>query len=166
VIELKVEHFNFSILVGTKIWNKGLKRFTSCDMVFDTGASMTAIDTKIASRAGYSIKNAKEVLVTGIGRSNIPAKRIIISDFELGGEELGPILVDVLDFPEDSNTPAVLGMNIIKHFKVTADFDENGSDDRDGTIWLEPKFHIRTKIKLEEFNADNSRFGEWWVSSN
>ena len=32
-------------------------------------------------------------------------------------------------------------------------------------IWLDPKFHIRTKIKLEEFNT-NSRFSEWWVSSN
>jgi hypothetical protein len=50
------------------------------------------------------------------------------------------------------------------YFKVTADFDENGSDDRDGTIWLEPKFHIRTKIKLEEFDT-SSRFSEWWVSS-
>jgi hypothetical protein len=109
------------------------------------------------------LKGVKEVVVNGIGQSNIPAKRVTIIDFELGGIELGPILVDVLDFPEDSNISAVLGMNVIKHFKLTADFDEKSSDGRDGTIWLQPKFDITIKPNIENFNVVNSRFSDWWA---
>lgn len=52
-------------------------------MIFDTGAAMTTIDTDIAIRSGYDLKNAKEVLVNGIGGSNIKAKQIIIPNFNL-----------------------------------------------------------------------------------
>lgn len=165
MIELTVEHFNFSMLIQTRLWNKGKEKFSRCGMVFDTGASMTAIDTSIASRSGYSLKAAKEVFVTGVGKSNIPAKRITLINFELGGVELGPVQVDVLDFPKDSNTSAVLGMNIIKHFKIIADFDEKGHDGRDGTIWLRPKFDIKSKPSLESF-TESSRFSDWWASSD
>ena len=161
MIMLRVEHFNCSVMVHPHIWSMGKSTFYKCDMVFDTGASMTAIDTAVILRLGYSLKNADEVLVNGIGRSKIVAKRLTLLDFELGGVALGPILVDVLDFPEDSNILAVLGMNVIKHFKVTADFDHRDEDGSDGTIWLEPKFDIFAKPTLESF-AKDSRFGDWW----
>ena len=166
MIELEIEHFNQSIMIHSKIWNKGKEGFSKCDMVFDTGASMTAIDTRVAMRAGYSLKNAKEVVVNGIGKSNIPAKRLTLINLELGGIELGPVLIDVLDFPEDSNVSAVLGMNVIKHFRMTADFDEKGPDGRNGTIWLQPKFDITEKPNIENFNTDSSRFSDWWASSD
>ena len=58
-------------------------KFVICYMIFDTGAAMTTIDTDIAIRSGYDLKNAKEVLVNGIGGSNIKAKQIIIPNFNL-----------------------------------------------------------------------------------
>jgi len=115
VIELKVEHFCCSIVVSPRLWNRNKNKFYTCSMIFDTGATMTALDTKIVNSLGYSLKNAKEVSVNGIGQSNILAKRLTLIDFELGGVELGPVLVDVLDFPEDSSISAVLGMNVVKH---------------------------------------------------
>lgn len=162
MIELIVKYFlHASVVIETQIWNNSLKKFSDCYMVFDTGAYMTALDTKLALRSGYSLKGAKEVSVMGIGKSGIPAKRIVIPELILGGTNLGPILADVLDFPEESNTSAILGMNVIKHFKLTADFDDKRPDGRDATIYLEPDFNINDKECLENFVPEKSRFGIW-----
>jgi len=123
MIELKVDFFASSVWIMTEIWNNNLKRFSPCDMVFDTGASMSAIDTGLALRSGYSLKNAETVSVHAVGNT-VSAKRIILPNFRLGGFELSPISVYVVDFSEDSNTSALLGMNVIKEFKVIADFKD------------------------------------------
>ena len=54
MIELKVNFFASSVCINSSIWNNNLKRFSLCDMVFDTGASMTTISTKVARRAGIA----------------------------------------------------------------------------------------------------------------
>jgi len=128
-------------------------------MIFDTGAAMTAIDTSIALRCGYNLKNAKEVLISGIGGSNIRAKQIIIPDFKLDNIELGPIAADVVDFPENSNTQAILGVNVIKEFRVIMDFQDKSI--KDGVIYLEPTFDVNDKLPAAGFNPSNSRFGIW-----
>ena len=108
MICLDINLISNSIEIETKIWRTNSDQFVKCYMIFDTGAAMTAIDTSIALRCGYNLRNAKEVFVSGIGGSNIRAKQIIIPDFKLGEVELGPITADVLDFPENSNTRALL----------------------------------------------------------
>jgi len=45
-----------------------LKKFSKYDMAFDTGASMTTLDTSIAIRTGYSSKVADNVVVSGVGK--------------------------------------------------------------------------------------------------
>ena len=75
MIELKVEYFVSSILIKAEIWNNSLKKFSFCDMIFDTGASMTAISTKVARRSGYSLKNGEDIFISGIGGGRVPAKR-------------------------------------------------------------------------------------------
>ena len=86
--------------------------------------------------------------------------------FKLGDKELGPILVDVIAFPEGGNTFAVLGMNVIKEFKTEADWQDKrlnakGNIERDATIWLDPTFDMENKPIFEAFNPLNSRFGIW-----
>jgi len=163
MIELRVEFFASSVIIRPKLWRNTLGKFSGCDMVFDTGASMTTIDTSVALRSGYSLKNAVDVFVTGVGRNKIPAKRIVIPNIKLNDFELGPILADVLEFPEGSSALAVLGMNIIKEFRVTADFKDKrpDPDGRDATILLEPTFDIKCRPTYEEFIPTESRFGIW-----
>ena len=163
MIELKVEYFVSSVLIKAEIWNNNLQKFSFCDMIFDTGASMTAISTRVARRSGYSLKNGEDILISGIGGGKVPAKRIIVHNFKLGGVELGPIAVDVVDFPEESNVSALLGMNIIKEFKVIADFKDKRPypDGRDATIILEPTFNTSNIQPLENFTINDSRFGIW-----
>ena len=71
MIRLDVDLFMNSIEILTQIWRTNTDKFIGCSMIFDTGAAMTTIDTNIAIRCGYDLKNAKEVFVSGIGGSNI-----------------------------------------------------------------------------------------------
>ncbi|MCL2059133.1 MAG: hypothetical protein FWH01_08785 [Oscillospiraceae bacterium] len=52
MIELPVDFYVSSVGITVEIWNNNLNKFSICDMVFDTGASMTTIDTSIAIRTG------------------------------------------------------------------------------------------------------------------
>ena len=124
---------------------------------------MTAISTKVARRSGYNLKKAENIYVSGIGGGKVPAKRIILTNFKLNGIELGPIATDVIDFPEESNISALLGMNVIKEFKITADFKDKRPypDGRDAIIILEPTFDINNKLDFNDFLLDSSRFGIW-----
>ena len=148
-----------SIEVKTEIWRINTGKFVKCYMIFDTGAAMTTIDTDIAIRSGYDLKNAKEVFVNGIGGSNIKAKQIVMPNLKLDDVELGPIVVDVVNFPENSNASAVLGVNVIKEFKVTMDFQDKSI--KDGIISLEPTFDVNDKKSADRFNPFESRFGIW-----
>ena len=163
MIELKVDFFVSSVLVESEIWNKNLERFSKLNMIFDTGASITTIDTKIIRRAGYSMKSAEETIVAGIGDGRTPAKKIVLDSLKLGGFDLGPVLVYVVDFPDEVSTPALLGMNVIKEFKVIADFKDKKPDGRDATIYLEPSFNIDDKLNFSDFIISKSRFGSWMV---
>ena len=165
MIELKVDFFASSVCIKSLIWNNNLQRYSRCDMVFDTGASMTTISTKIARRAGYNLKNAENINVSAIGNSKIPAKRITVVNLVLDETELGPVCVDVVDFPEESSILAVLGMNVIKEFKVIADFKNSRPkpDRRDATIYLEPTFDVSDKLSFENFLPAESRFGIWTI---
>ena len=164
MIELPVDFYFSSVGITAEIWNNNLKRFSKCDMVFDTGASMTTIDTSIAIRTGYSLENAGNVTVSGVGDGAIPAKRLILRSFKLGGVIIGPVMVDVLEFPVNGNVFALLGMNIIKEFDITARFKDKRTVPykRDATIYLDPTFDLNTIVPFDEFHPTQSRFGAWF----
>jgi len=167
VIELPVDFYVSSVGITAEIWNNNLDRFSICDMVFDTGASMTTIDTTIAIRTGYSLIEAENVVVSGAGDGAISAKRVILRDFKLGGVAIGPVVVDVLDFPVNGNVFALLGMNIIKEFDVIAKFKDKRPkpEKRDATIYMNPLFDLRDKVSYDKYLPMQSRFGVW-VSYN
>ena len=163
MIELPVDFNVSSVGITAEIWNNNLNKFSICDMVFDTGASMTTIDTSIAMRTGYSLIDVENVFVSGVGDDTISAKRVILRDFKLGGLAIGPVVVDVLDFPLYGNVFALLGMNIIKEFNVIAKFRDKRPepDKRDATIYLDPLFDSSDIIMFENFIPMSSRFGVW-----
>ena len=163
MIELPVDFFISSVGITVEIWNNNLQKFSKCDMVFDTGASMTTIDTSIAMRTGYNLKNAENVTVAGVGDGAIAAKRILLRDIRLGGVAVGPVMADVLDFPINGNAFALLGMNVVKEFDVIAKFNDKrpAPEKRDATIYLEPLYNPNDIIMFDDFIPTQSRFGVW-----
>ncbi|MCL2059134.1 MAG: hypothetical protein FWH01_08790 [Oscillospiraceae bacterium] len=84
-------------------------------------------------------------------------------DFKLGGISIGPVVVDVLDFPVNGNSFALLGMNVIKEFNVIAKFNDKrpAPDKRDATIYMNPLFDLNDKISFDKYHPMQSRFGVW-----
>ena len=153
MIEVIAQYFSSALVVEPEIWNNNLNKFSKCYMIFDTGANMTSIDINLANRAGYKMVKSSINFVTGIG-GTVPAKYTIIPKFKLSGIDFGPMCVNVLDFPEQYNVGAVLGLNFIKEFSISIDFNESG-----GIIKMQPTFNINNIHKLNSFNLFNSRFG-------
>ena len=162
-LHLPVFSYASSIVIETELlrFGKGYTQPSVCEMIFDTGATMTAIDEEIATRWGYKWKDGKDTTVAGIGNAAMPAKMIIIPSLILDGYDIGPNSLHVIKFPEDANTKAVLGMNVIRNFKTTIDIKMREDEDYDvtkpiGLITLTPKFAMNDKPKLEDFLPNNT----------
>ena len=168
MIELPISTWASSVQVELGLWKLDKNDYAKCDMIFDTGAYMTSIDTTIAKRLGLNLASGLKGTVTGVGRSSIPVIRVIIPKCRLGKDfELGPVLVDVLDFPDDMPVQAVLGLNIIKEFVCTIDFTDKRLIDNekcDGMILMKPSFDSKDVPSMEYFNINESRFGLWTIA--
>jgi|GEM_PF-1023569 len=160
-----------SIIIITELFRfgKGYNKPAVCEMIFDTGATMTAIDEDIATRLGYKWKDGEDTTVSGIGNAALPAKIITVPSLILDGYDIGPNSLHVIKFPEDANTKAVLGMNVIRNFKTLIDIKTREDEDYDvtkpiGMITLTPKFGPDDKPQIEDFMPTVHRFGIWSVN--
>ena len=135
---LPVSSFASSITVKTLLFRfgKGYNKPSSCRMIFDTGATMTAIDESIATRLGYKWHDGEDTIVGGIGSAALPAKIITVPMLILDGCDVGPNTMHVIRFPEDASTKAVLGMNVIRNFKTVIDIKTRDDESYDATTNL------------------------------
>jgi len=159
VIELGVSFISGKLWVTPKIWNNNLNKLSSTVMLFDTGATMTTIDVKIANRSGISLKNVEKIKTHGIG-GMVDGYLVTIKEFWLGGLNIGAISAHVIPFNTDSEVQAVLGMNVLRGFRTTIDLLHK-TDDGLGAIFLEPTFDINDIDKSDTFMPKTSRFGVW-----
>ena len=165
MIILPIDYSFRSVGVDVELWNRCLGKFSICKMVFDTGAWMTTIDESVAKRSGYSLKGLGEVTVMGIGGADITAKQLIVDNLRLGGLELGAVVVNVMKFPDRMDINAVLGMNIIKEFKVEMNFASSQCQIRNAGIRMHPTFDTDIVIAKDNFILHESRFGIWSITS-
>jgi predicted aspartyl protease len=123
VIELKINFKNHNVSVPIYIWDKTRERFYKIEALFDTGAHTCAIDKEAFFNLGYDLDNAKKSYISTATQSNERVNRVIIDKMKLGDAEFNSVLFNTFDFPLTS--PQILiGMNVIRHFKVTMDFRE------------------------------------------
>jgi len=158
-MKLRVSFISGKLWVTPKIWNNNLNKLSSTMMLFDTGASMTTIDIKIANRSGISLKNAESITTRGVG-GTVKGYLVTIKEFWLGGLNIGTVAAHVIPFSIDSEVQAVLGMNILKGFKTTIDLLHKAEDGL-GAIFLEPTFDLSDIDTLDTFMPKISRFGIW-----
>jgi len=171
-LSLPVFSFASSIIVKTELLRigKGYNKPAICEMIFDTGATMTAIDEGIAMRCGYKWREGEDAFVAGIGGAALPAKIITVPMLILDGYDIGPNTLHVIKFPEDASTKAVLGMNVIRNFKTLIDIKTRENEGYDvtkpiGIITLTPKFNMNDKPTFEDFMPKRHRFGVWGLNN-
>ena len=105
-------------------------RLWSYPVVLDTGASLTILATDIMARLGYDPANPdldRQRIVTGSGVEYAP--RTAVRSATAIGQKITNLDVLCHDLPSESGVDGLLGLNFLRHFKLTIRF-------RKGTIDL------------------------------
>jgi hypothetical protein len=158
MIELKMIFELRNLCVKIYLWDKKQKKFLDTNAVFDTGANITHIDTGILKRLGYDVDNADISYVSTMGSRSMKINNTVVDNVKLGDLELGTVAVHFSNM-SDMNASVILGMNILKEFNITLDFENE-------LITMKPTFDIESKRTVEDFSKNDSRFGLWLISQN
>ena len=92
-------------------------------VVLDTGASMTILATDIMARLGYDPANPqldRQRIVTGSGIEYAP--RTTVRSATAIGQKVANLDVLCHDLPPESGVDGLLGVNFLRHFKLTIRF--------------------------------------------
>jgi predicted aspartyl protease len=92
-------------------------------VVLDTGASLTIIATDIMAQLGYDPANPaldRQRIVTGSGIEYAP--RTTVRSATAIGQKVTSIDVLCHDLPSESGVDGLLGLNFLRHFKLTIRF--------------------------------------------
>ena len=92
-------------------------------VVLDTGASMTILATDIMARLGYDPANPqldRQRIVTGSGIEYAP--RTTVRSATAIGQRVANLDVLCHDLPPESGVDGLLGVNFLRHFKLTIRF--------------------------------------------
>ena len=129
-------------------------------ILFDTGASMTAISKDILRIIDHSIISGQKTEVSGFGGKK-RADYAILADLVIGGVHLGPVTTLVAEFSDDTRYDVILGMNIIGNFNIDMTYDSDSA--KDGIITMCPRFDYKELLaqSTESFDYKESRFGIW-----
>ena len=110
------------IIVNLRVGSTTDNKFHDLIVGLDTGASTTAIPTKVALDLGYDLANPKEerLVVTASGART--EKVITVRQLTALGETVEDMDVLCLDLPEPSIIEGVLGLNFLEHFDIEISF--------------------------------------------
>jgi predicted aspartyl protease len=92
-------------------------------VVLDTGASLTILATDIMARLGYDPANPdldRQRIVTGSGVEYAP--RTAVRSATAIGQKVANLDVLCHDLPSESGVDGLLGLNFLRHFKLTIRF--------------------------------------------
>ena len=158
MIELKMSFLFGSLCIEINLWSKKENKFLNLPAIFDTGAHTTHIDKTVLESLGYNLKDSGISYITTVGSHSLKINNTVIGDIKIGHLELGSVLVNFSEL-SNINFPVILGMNIIKEFNISLNFENN-------MILMKPNFDTNYKIPVEKFDKNDSRFGMWAIESN
>ena len=92
-------------------------------VVLDTGASLTILATDIMAKLGYDPANPeldRQRILTGSGIEYAP--RVTVRSATAIGQKVANLDVLCHDLPPESGVDGLLGLNFLRHFKLTIRF--------------------------------------------
>ena len=93
-------------------------------VVLDTGASLTIVATDIMAQLGYDPANpslGRQRIITGSGVEYAP-RTTVRSTTAIGQKVAANLEVLCHDLPPESGVDGLLGLSLLKHFKLTIRF--------------------------------------------
>ncbi len=90
--------------------------------ILDTGASITMIPGKVIQKIGSStIITARSVHIQTAG-GTVDVDIVRVDSIEIMGKTVKNIEVASFDLPTETRVEGLLGLNFLKHFRMTLDF--------------------------------------------
>jgi len=121
VLDMHLIGNNLSVYVS--FWDKTDTKFRTGLFTFDTGASVTTVSKDILFNLGYDVVSGKiEQITTASGVEYV--REVIIDKIRFGEFELENILVYAHNFPEESLTTGVVGLNVLSQFDINMLFSK------------------------------------------
>ena len=121
VLDMHLIGNNLSVYVS--FWDKTDTKFRTGLFTFDTGASVTTVSKDILFNLGYDVVSGKiEQITTASGVEYV--REVIIDKIRFGEFELENILVYAHNFPEESLTTGVVGLNVLPQFDINMLFSK------------------------------------------
>ena len=148
MIRLEINYSRRNIGIDAYIWNKNDNRFVKIRALFDTGAHTCSIDSNLFQLLGYDLDDAMKSYITTATKTNEEVKRVRIDKIMLDDTEIGSVIFNTFEFPLISHQ-VILGMNVIRNFKVEMDFKER-------SITLHENY-----LKSDDDYYDADTFGDW-----
>ena len=108
------------VIFGTLLGKEGIQRRVK--MVLDTGATYTMIPWYIAEELGYNPTESKDFISMTTASGTIEAPLITLDYVSILDMPVKNQQVIVHNLPESSHVDGLLGINYLKHFKLTIDF--------------------------------------------
>ncbi|MDM8531017.1 retropepsin-like aspartic protease [Anaerolineales bacterium HSG25] len=94
------------------------------DLLVDTGSVYTAISKQSAALIGLDLSQPVKRLSISTAQSVISAPLFYIDALQVGGWQVKQIEVIVLSLPTNIHVDGLLGVNFLRRFRTTFEFDQ------------------------------------------
>jgi len=93
------------------------------EFLIDTGAAYTALSKDVVALLGISIDPQRVAAIAPAQGKTFSAPVITIQELSVGGFRMAKVAAVVLDFPQELKLDGVLGMNVLRRFRLTIEAD-------------------------------------------
>jgi predicted aspartyl protease len=100
-----------------------LNRNLACELVVDSGAERMMISPRIAFILALDLRNPLRFEpLAGVGRTP-PVPVVRLDEVRVGASRVQNLLASVLDLPTFFRADGLIGLNFLRRFRVTFEFD-------------------------------------------
>ena len=93
------------------------------EFLVDTGAAYTALSRDVVALLGIPVDLHRTMAIAPAQGRTFRVPLITIPEFHIGGFQLGDVMAIVLDFPPELKIDGVVGMNVLRQFRMTIEAD-------------------------------------------
>jgi len=122
---LKMHILGSALYVDIDIWNASTEEYNTAFLTFDTGATVTTISSDILVALGYDVSKGNEhKITTGSGLAIV--REVKVDRIRIGTNFiLDDIKVYAHDFPDESFSTGVVGLNVLSQFDILLRFSSD-----------------------------------------
>ena len=120
---IKMVYLGSTFFIDVELWGRANICYENTLLTFDTGASVTTISNDILHDLGYDINSGHaHQIFTASGVELV--REVSVDKLRIGDFELEDVLVYAHDFPEESSSTGVIGLNVLSQFDINLKFSK------------------------------------------